>query len=326
MNLLLLGGTAFLGRAVARHAMGRGISVTCLARGSAPPPDGVALVRADRDQADALAPVSGRRWDAVVDVARQPGHVRRAVRDLSTRHWVLISTGNVYARFDRPEQDEEAALLPPLAGDVMADMTEYGPAKVACEEAVRTATATASIVRAGLIAGPGDWSGRSGYYVWRCAHPTAEDMLVPPDPTFPCALIDVDDLADWLVSCAVDRIEGTFNATGATTPLGDLLETCREVVGEGAPVIRPVPADVLEREGVTEWMGPKSLPLWISDPEWRYFATLDTSRARARGLRTRPLAETMGRTLKYELTRDEPRQAGLSDEDEIALRAALDRA
>lgn len=326
MNLLLLGGTAFLGRAVAREARDRGISVTCLARGSAPPPEGVELVRADRDRDDALAAVSGHRWDAVIDVARQPGHVRRAVRDLGTRHWVLISTGNVYARFDRPEQDEQAALLPPLDGDVMADMTDYGPAKVACEDVVRTAPAPAAIIRAGLIAGPGDWSGRSGYYVWRCAHPTAEDMLVPPDLAFPCALIDVDDLAAWVVSCAVDRIEGTFNATGPTTSLGDLLETCREVVGDGAPVVRPVPADVLEREEVAEWMGPKSLPLWITDPDWRFFATLDTSQARAYGLRTRPLGETMARALEYELTRDEPRQAGLSDEDEIALRAALDGA
>jgi 2'-hydroxyisoflavone reductase len=326
MKVLILGGTAFLGRAVARRAVDLGASVTCLARGSAAPPDGVELVRADRDRDDALAPVSGRPWDAVIDVTRHPGHVRRAVRDLTTAHWVLISTGNVYARFDRPEQDEDAALLPPLAGEVMAEMTEYGPAKVACEEAVRAAPAPATVIRAGLIGGPGDGSGRSGYYVWRCAHPTGEDMLVPGDLTFPCALIDVDDLADWVLRCAVDRIAGTFNATGPTTSLGALLRTCREVVGDGAPTLRPVPEDVLERAGVSAWMGARSLPLWITDPDWRYFATLDTTRARARGLHTRPLAETMARTLEYELARAEPRQAGLCDEDEREVRAALESA
>jgi 2'-hydroxyisoflavone reductase len=326
VNVLVLGGTAFLGRAVARRAVDLGASVTCLARGSAPPPDGVELVRADRDRDDALAPVSGRPWDAVIDVTRHPGHVRRAVRDLTTAHWVLISTGNVYARFDRPEQDEDAALLPPLAGEVMAEMTEYGPAKVACEEAVRAARRLRPSSARASSAGQGDGSGRSGYYVWRCAHPTGEDMLVPGDLTFPCALIDVDDLADWVLRCAVDRIAGTFNATGPTTSLGALLRTCREVVGDGAPTLRPVPEDVLERAGVSAWMGARSLPLWITDPDWRYFATLDTTRARARGLHTRPLAETMARTLEYELTRAEPRQAGLCDEDEREVRAALESA
>lgn len=148
---------------------------------------------------------------------------------------------------------------------------------------------------------------------------------MPPDLTSPCALIDVDDLAAFVVACAVDRTEGIFNATGPTTPLGDLLETCRQVVGDAAPALRPVPREVLERHGVGEWVGPRSLPLWIADPEWRYFGTLDTSRARAHGLRTRPLAETMSRTLGYEEQRTEPRGAGLTDVEESALRGALNR-
>lgn len=323
MNLLLLGGTAFLGRAIAAQARDRGIAVTCLARGSALPPEGVELVRADRSHQDALRPVAHREWDAVIDLARHPGHVRRAVRDLTTRHWVFVSTANVYARFDRLEQSEDAELLPPLAADEMTEAADYGPAKVACEDLIRAAPGTSTIIRPGLIGGPGDTSGRSGYYVWRCANPTGPDVLTPPDLTFPCSLIDVDDLAAFVLTCAADRADATVNATGPTHTLGELLETCREVVGDGAPVVRPVPADVLEREGVQQWMGPKSLPLWITDPEWRYFATLDTSLARAHGLRTRSLAETMARTLEYEERRTEPRDAGLSDEEEIELRQAL---
>ena len=324
MRLLVLGGTAFLGRTVVRHARAVGWDVTCLARGSAPVPDGARLVPADRDTDDALAPVAGEEWDAVVDVSRQPGQVRRAVRDLRTAHWVFVSTANVYARFDRPEQDESAPLLDPLDSDTMADMSEYGPAKVACEQAVRSSDATSTIVRCGLIGGPGDASGRSGYYVWRTAHPTGRDVLVPPDLEFPCALIDVDDLAAWIVHAAGERVDGAFNATGPTTTLGQLIETGRRVVGDGAPMPRPVPAEVLEREGVAQWMGPTSLPMWISDPDWRWFATLDTSAARRHGLRTRPLEETLRRTLAYEEARTEPRGTGLTDEEETALRAALD--
>lgn len=325
MRLLLLGGTGFLGRAIAAQARDRVIDVTCLARGSALPPDGVPLIRADRDQQDALTPVAQGRWDAVIDLATQPGHVRRAVRDLTPGHWVYVSTANVYSRFDRPEQDEDSDLLEPLAGDRLMDLSDYGPAKVACEDLVRATPATATIVRPGLIGGPGDVSGRSGYYVWRCANPTGPDLLVPPDLDFPCSLIDVDDLAAFILTCAAERIDGTFNATGPTHTLGALLETCREVVGEDAPTIQPVPAEVLESEGVQQWMGPKSLPLWVTDLEWRFFATLGTSQARAHGLRTRSLAETMARALDYEENRTEPRAAGLTDDEEIALREALQR-
>lgn len=324
MKLLLLGGTGFLGRAIATQARDQGIDVTCLARGSALAPDGVELVRADRDHQEALAPVARRRWDAVIDLATHPGHVRRAVRDLTAAHWVYVSTANVYARFDRLEQDEQSELLPPLTTDVVTDVTDYGHAKVACEDLVRAAPGASTIVRPGLIGGPGDVSGRSGYYVWRCANPTGPDLLAPPDLDFPCSLIDVDDLAGFILRCASYRIEGAFNATGPTHTLGELLETCREVVGADAPTIRPVPAEVLEREGVQQWMGPKSLPLWVTDPEWRFFATLDTSAARAHGLRTRSLAETMARALDYEESRTEPREAGLTDDEEIALREALD--
>ena len=133
MKLLLLGGTRFLGRAIAVEALARGMEVTCLARGTSDPPDGVAFVRADRNDDDALSPVAMQHWDAVIDVSMQPGQVRRAVRDLSTDHVVLVSTSSVYANGDRLEQDEDAPILPALDGDTMTDMSTYGPAKVACE-------------------------------------------------------------------------------------------------------------------------------------------------------------------------------------------------
>lgn len=324
MDILVLGGTAFLGRALVRALLAAHVHVTCLARGTAAVPDGAQLVRADRDDVHGLDQVLGRRWDAVVDVSRQPGQVRRAVSELTTGHWVFVSSANVYARFDLPEQGETATLLEPLAADVMPDMSAYGPAKVACEEAVRTA-GSATIVRAGLIAGPGDGTGRSGYYPWRFAHPTGADVLVPDDPDFPIALIDVDDLAAFLAHAALARLDGTFNATGPTGRLVDVLDAARRVAGPDAPPARPVPLNVLAREGVGAWMGPRSLPLWIGDPAWRYFATLDSARARAQGLVTRPVEETLARALAFEVGRTTPRQAGLTDREEAELRERLGR-
>ncbi|REJ05003.1 oxidoreductase [Microbacterium bovistercoris] len=325
MDILILGGTAFLGRAIANEAVARGHGVTCLARGTEPAPAGVTFIAADRDEEDGLVGVAGRRWDAVIDVSRQPGQVRRAVRDLDTRHWVFVSTGNVYAAFDRPEQSEDSPLLEPLECDVMESMEDYGPAKVACERAVSGATASATIVRSGLIGGPGDASGRTGYWPWRFASPTGDDVIAPDDLGFPVALIDVRDLASWLVTAAEQRIDGVFNATGPKTTLGEVLDASRQVAHSSA-ALRLIPLDRMTELGVAEWMGPRSMPLWIADPEWRWFATLGTDRARAAGLVTRPLADTLADTLGYELTREVPRQAGLADEEEREVRRALDAA
>lgn len=328
VRLLVLGGTGFLGRAVAVRARDRGLQVSVLGRGGRPAPEGVELVVGDRADAAGLAGVTGRSWDAVVDVSSQPGQVRAAVVELEADHWVYVSSANVYARTDVVEQDEAGELVAALEGDRLESLEDYGAAKVACENAVRDAAAasggTATVVRSGLIGGPGDETGRGGYYVWRLAHPTGADVLVPPDPDFPVSLIDVEDLADWIVTCAVERIDGTFNAAGPTVTLGEVLAASRSVVGDRAPRIRRVPAEILEREGVANWMGPKSLPLWIADPAWRNFGSMDLSAAKGQGLTSRPLAETLERTLAYEETRTEPRAAGLTDAEEIALREVVD--
>jgi len=323
MRTLVLGGTAWLGGSAAAAALDRGHDVTCLARGSAAAPEHAAFVRADRDTEAGLSGVAGTRWDAVVDVSRHPGQVRRAVADLDAGHWVFVSSGSVYAQFADLEQGEDSPLLDALDGDVMTSMEVYGPAKVACEEAVRSGAPSHTIVRSGLIGGPGDWSGRTGYWPWRFGHPVSDEVIVPDDPGFPCAVIDVRDLADWIVTAAERRPSGVFNATGATTTLGEVLELARDVGGSGARP-RPIPAARLAELGVTAWMGPRSLPLWIDDPEWRGFATMDTSRARAAGLRTRSLRETIVDTAAYEEVRDGPRHAGLTDEDEREI-LRLDR-
>ena len=159
MRLLILGGTAWLGRTVAQVAVERGITVTCLARGSAEPPAGVDFVSADRDGPDAYRAVTGIGWDAVLDVSRQPGQIRRAVEALRERSasFVFVSSGNVYADHGTPGQDEHAELLPALAGDVMTSMEVYGQAKVAGERSVLDGFGPdrSLVARVGLIGGPG---------------------------------------------------------------------------------------------------------------------------------------------------------------------------
>lgn len=310
-----------LGRAIATAAVDRGHGVTCVARGTSPAPQGTTFVVADRDEHDGLTPVASEKWDAVIDLSRQPGQVRRAASQLRAEHWVFISSGNVYAGFSTIEQDENAALLSPLASDVMEDMTTYGEAKVACEEAVRGSGPSATIIRSGLIGGPDDWSGRSGYWPWRFANPTGDDVIVPDDPDFPCALIDVRDLASWIVTAAERRLDGTFNATGPTIPLQQVIATAKEVAKSSVTPL-PVAVTTLKEPGIGSWMGPASLPLWIDDPEWRGFVSMNTKRARAAGLVTRPLEDTLRAALEFENHRTEPRKAGLTDDEERRVRAS----
>jgi nucleoside-diphosphate-sugar epimerase len=329
MRLLVLGGTAWLGGAVAAEAIGRGAEVVCLARGSSGPvPAGARLVVADRDDPSALDAVRQERWNAVVDVSRQPGQVRNAVEalELVADRFLFVSTGNVYADQRTLRQDEDSPLLDPLESAVMASMEEYGSAKVACEQAVRAGFGDdrSVIARAGLIGGPGDGSGRSGYWPWRFAHPSNDErrVLVPDALDRPAAVLDVRDLAAWLVRAAERGTAGVFDTVGAALPLREHLETARAVAGGRATIV-PADEQWLAEHGVEEWSGPRSLPLWLRDPDWWGMNARTGERARAAGLVTRPLADTLTDLLAWEEGRDNPHGAGLTDDEERELLAAL---
>jgi len=287
-------------------------------------------VIADRDNPDAYDAVVGQPWDAVVDVGRQPGHVRRAVTALQpmARRFLYVSSGNVYASQRELGQNEDAPLLAPLTSDVMESMELYGEAKAACEQAVHNGFGPdrTLIARVGLIGGPGDEFGRSSYWPWRFAHPSNhnQEVLVPDDPEVSTGMIDVRDLATWLVACAEAGTAGTYNAAGEPCPLADHLIVARTVAGHSGPLVAATPGWLSEHE-VQMWMGPRSLPLWIDDPDWYGLNAQNTDRARAAGLTTRPLEETLADTLAWEEGRPDqgPHGAGLTDDEEKELLGIL---
>ena len=326
VRILVLGGTSFLGRAATLAAVGRGHDVTCAARGvSGAPAAGASFVATDRDQEYGLAEVAARRWDAVVDVARQPRHVARAVRDLApvTGHYVFVSTVNVYAGWPGGSDDESSTRVAPLRGD-WTGPGAYAAAKVACEDLVTAAFAPprVTLVRPALIGGPGDVSGRSGYWPWRFAHPTGPRVLVPDVPAQPCQILDVRDLADWLVAICERRLAGAFNAAGVQTTVQKTLGLSRRVAGGGAAPLSASSSWLLDH-GVIPWLGPRSLPLWLGDDLQP--AITSCGPAVAAGLRRRPLRVTLADALTYELGRVDPppHGAGLTDAEERELIAAL---
>ncbi|MFP5252453.1 MAG: NAD-dependent epimerase/dehydratase family protein [Actinomycetes bacterium] len=326
-SVLVLGGTAWLSGEVARAALAAGHTVTCLARGeSGTVPDGAELVRGDRASAAAYDAVADRSWDLVVDVSRQPLHVRSAVDALAgrTRHWVFVSTVSVYADDSVSGQDESAPVHEPWAGTGLAAAEDYGPAKVACERVLLEARPDALVARAGLIVGYGDPSDRFGYWPARFARAVADEPVLVPPPDDPCQVIDVEDLAGWLLRSGLTRTGGVVNAVGPVRTLGEIVQTCREVTGSRA---RPVAADGvwLSGQGVEPWMGPESLPLWLPLPEYAGHPARDRSRAEAAGLTTRPLQDTVRGALAWEqeLGLERPRRAGLSSRRERELLALL---
>lgn len=331
MRLLVLGGTAWLGSRVATTALERGHHVTCLARGdSGSAPTGSTFIQGDRDKPEAYSAVTGDEWDAVVDVSRQPGQVRRAVATFAERSasFIFISSGNVYANHGTPGDDEGAALLPALRGDVMEDMETYGQAKVACEQHVLEGFGAdrSLIARVGLIGGPGDIFDRTGYWPLRFSRPAAPDgsVLVPDVPGLSTQVIDVRDLAAWIVDAGARGVGGVFNATGEAVCLSRHLQVARQVAGHAGPLVK-ANQEWLLAHGVEPWMGERSLPLWLPMPQYAGFNARDSGAGRAAGLVTRPLEETLADTLAWELAAgpDRPRRAGLSDDDERALLAAL---
>jgi nucleoside-diphosphate-sugar epimerase len=289
MKLLVLGGTRFLSREVAVQALARGWDVTCACRGeSGPVPDGAAHLAWDRSEPAPDGLVRGE-WDAVVDVTRLPSHSRRAVEATAGAHWVFVSTISVYADNASPAMEP---LLDPITDDVdlSVDPEAYGGMKVACEQLVQSGAASSVVVRPGLIVGPGDPTGRFAHWPQRLAR--GGEVLAPGRPDDVVQVIDVRDLAAWLLVLAEARTTGVYDAVGEPMPFGDLLTEAAAGVGNTEPRLTWVDADFLEQQGVQPWAGEGSLPLWLPRPEYDGMLAHDPTPAVAAGLRLRPVAET----------------------------------
>lgn len=302
MRLLVLGGTRFLGRGVVDAALEAGDQVTTFTRGvSGPPPDGVEALHGDRTRPDGMDVLRGREWDAVVDTSGfVPAVVGRGAALLADAvgHYVFVSSINAYPDFgDEPIRDDSAVHdCAPDAGSPDGEFAPelYGPYKVGSERAVQQHFPGRSAqLRAGMIIGPYDDTGRFPYWVGRMAR--GGEVLAPGKPDAPLRLIDQRDLGAWAVEVARDGRTGPFVATGPAAQV-----TFAEMLAgaEHGPdtTVTWVDEDFLVDQGVKPW---SELPLWLPTKDAPYVYDQDTTRAEQAGLRARPVAESAADTLAW---------------------------
>jgi nucleoside-diphosphate-sugar epimerase len=321
MRLLVLGGSVFLSKAVATDARDRGHDVTAVTRGvSGPVPDGVRHVVWDRGE-EAPAGFAAERFDAVVDVARTPSHVRRAVRAWPGAHWVFVSTVSVYADHATPDPGTDGPLVDAVEEDRdPSDVDAYGGMKVVCERLVQGGAERSTVVRPGLVVGPGDRTGRYGYWPERLAEDG--EVLGPGEAADRVQVIDVRDLAAWLVHLAGSGQTGVFDAVGPARPVGDLLAETAAGVGNGSPDIVWTGQEFLTAQGVEPWAGETALPLWLPRPDYEGMMSHAHEPATRAGLTVRPVADTARDTLAWLRGNPDAGRTGISREREAEVLAA----
>jgi len=332
-RFLILGGTGFIGPHMVRYAVERGHAVTIFTRGrtEADIPEVEHLIG---DRNDDLTALEGRSWDVVLDNnARDYRWVRLSTELLrnAAQQYVFVSSISAYVGeatgfeggnrvFFEPVMDETAPLFSRPEGFQEGEEAPYGLSKTLGEEAAEAAfPGRTTIVRPGLIVGPGDTTDRFTY--WPVRINRGGEVLAPGTGEDATQIIDVRDLAEWIVRLAENGTFGVFNATGpeARLSMAEMLYGIRAITS--APVrFTWVPIEFLAAHEVRPW---SDMPAWIpGDP----LSMVSVRRAVEAGLTYRPLAVTALDTLEYQLARPAAEQAdpqaGISPEREAEVLAA----
>lgn len=325
MRILVIGGTRFLGRHFVSIARECGHEVTLFNRGRTNPELHAGIERITGDRDGGLGVLAGRTWDAVVDPAgyfpRIVGASARALRGAAQRY-LFVSSISVYAEPIPVGADEDAPVAR-IADPAIEAITgeTYGALKALCEEVVREAWGDrALIVRPGLIIGPDDTTDRFPYWPRRLSR--GGEVLAPGSPDAPTQMIDVRDLAGWMVRLVENGVGGTFNGTGPAEPLtlGGCLERVRAAVGVESKLTW-VDEEFLKAHDVQPWL---HMPLWLHAAE-QSLDTVSIARALAAGLTFRPLQDTARDTLAWEralVTDSRPASPTLTPEREVEVLAA----
>jgi 2'-hydroxyisoflavone reductase len=321
MKILVLGGTVFLGRHFVEAALKQGHVLTLFNRGNNPGlfPELETLI-GDRD--GNLDSLNGRHWDAVLDTSGNIPRLVKASAEMlagSTGHYTFISSISVYDLDKSSDIDETSAVIK-LEDENVEEITgeTYGGLKALCELAAEKALPGRVLnVRPGLIVGPNDPSDRFTYWPWRISK--GGKVLAPGNPSAPMQIIDVRDLAEWLVQVIEENVTGTLNATGPQEPytVEAILRTCQETINPAAE-FEWVDDEFLLAKEVGVWV---EMPLWVPEGEGTALMQVSVDRALAARLKFRRLDATIRDTFAWAQTRSQDYEwrAGLAPEREKEL-------
>ena len=337
MRLLILGGTGFIGPHQVRYALERGHEVTIFNRGQSAPGmfSGVEELIGDREAGE-LDALRGRQWDAVIDNSASRSDAPDWVRDSANLlkdqadQYLFISTRSVFRDLSAVPATVDAPLLTreTTSGWSEGQPYPYGLAKALAEgEAVAAFGDRTTIVRPGLIVGPGDETDRFTY--WPVRIERGGEVLAPGDPEADrIQVIDVRDLCEWVVRLCEDRTYGTFMGIGPENGRS----MAEFLYGIAAVTTTPlswtwVPREFLAEQGFRPY---REMPVWRPPtPGFEGFARFDLRREVAAGLTFRSLADTAEATLAYHHSRPPERRAqlraGASPEAEAEVLAAWHR-
>jgi 2'-hydroxyisoflavone reductase len=313
LRILILGGTGFIGPHQVRYAMERGHTVTLFNRGKTNPGlfPNVEKLQGDRAVGD-YAALKGKEWDVVIDNPTTiPRWVRQAAEAVKGRakQFVFISTISTYASNATPDADESAPLATTTEPESEDARKYYGPLKALSEgEAQKAFGERTTIIRPGLIVGPGDLSDRFTY--WPVRLERGGEVLAPGTPSDPSQIIDARDLSEFIIRCCENETMGVFNVTGPSSYLSiaEMLGGIRAAMVTDAHLTF-VDADFLAAQNVRPW---SDMPVWIPPRgETAGFMRRSIDKALKAGLTFRPLADTARDTLTFYHAQSEERQAAL---------------
>ncbi len=325
MDLLIAGGTQFVGRHIVETALKRGHKVTLLNRGQSGQGLFPGVERLTADRTVDVSVVKGRKFDSCLDVS---GYFHRHVRMLAEAvkaavpHFCFVSTISVYADWrPSPAIDESFDVATTETPDYeVRDGKDYGALKVLAENAAKAVYGEGTlIVRPGLIVGPGDHTNRFTY--WPTRLHAGGEVLAPGPKERLVQFIDVRDLANFILDMVEKKAGGTYNATGPATrmSMGDMLDQIQKAIGSNAKLTWVEPKVLIDGDvkPYTE------MPLWLPESEKRpLFASISNAKAIAAGLRHRPFADTAKDTLAWwKGEKDPPKGTALTREKERELLA-----
>ena len=212
MNILVMGGTRFVGKPLVEHLLAAGHALTLFTRGNKPAPAGVEHLVGDRSTAKGLQQLQGRRFDVIVDSSgrtREDSEAVIACTGAPSHRFVYVSSAGVYA-------DSE---LWPLDEDSPTDPQSRHAGKLDTEAWLRSQGIPFTSFRPTYIVGPGNYNAVESWFFDRIVH--GRPVPLPGDGGTITQLGHVSDLAAAMarsieVDAAANRIYNCSGRQGIT--------------------------------------------------------------------------------------------------------------